>query len=159
MKAWKEKESGRTLDVGTWVCPDILRKKWHLEEYQFRIFFFFLRPGLIFKDRFHNEIGKYTKQWQIILLVTVTCLQRLMVYTWIDVYPNSRPPGLAFMGQLLCAGHCPWGWGHSRDRRSQNSCPQRPLSTGACPRYIPWATEGVRSKALERSWSTVLCWS
>ena len=25
-------------------------------------FFFFLRPGLIFKDRFHNEIGKYTKQ-------------------------------------------------------------------------------------------------
>ena len=122
-------------------------------------FFFFLRPGLIFKDRFHNEIGKYTKQWQIILLVTVTCLQRLMVYTWIDVYPNSRPPGLAFMGQLLCAGHCPWGWGHSRDRRSQNSCPQRPLSTGACPRYIPWATEGIRSKALELSWSTVLCWS
>ena len=138
MKEWKEKESRETLDVGTWVCPDILRKKLDIwKKIGSGFFFFFLRPGLIFEDRFHNEIGKYTRQWQIILLVTMTCLRRLMVYAWRDVYPNRRPCELAFMGKLLCAGHCLWGWGHSRDRRSRNSHPQRLLSIGACPRYIP----------------------
>lgn len=139
----RERMEGKGIQ-GNFRCWDLGLSRYsqkearHLEENRFRIFFFFfLRPGLIFEDRFHNEIGKYTRQWQIILLVTMTCLRRLMVYAWRDVYPNRRPCGLAFMGKLLCAGHCLWGWGHSRDRRSRNSHPQRLLSIGACPRYIP----------------------
>ena len=63
MKERKEKESGRTLDVGTWVCPDTLRKKLDIwKNISSGFLFFLLRPGLIFKDRFHNEIGKYTEQ-------------------------------------------------------------------------------------------------
>lgn len=39
---------------------------------------------------------------------------------WMDLYPNSRLTELAFMGQLLCAGHCPRGRSHGRDGRESS---------------------------------------
>lgn len=60
VKEWKEKESGETLDVGTWVCLDILRKKLDIWKKIGSGFFFFLRPGLILKTDFTMRLEKYT---------------------------------------------------------------------------------------------------
>lgn len=72
-----------------------------------------------------------------LVLTDITYLQRLMVCMWMDLYPNSRLTELAFMGQLLCAGHCPRGWSHGRDGRDKNLHPRGPLFTAACPRRVP----------------------
>ena len=78
-----------------------------------------------------------------LVLTDITYLQRLMVYMWMDLYPNSRLTQLAFMGQLLCAGHSARGWSHGRDRRDKIPHPQGPLFTAACPRRVRRATYGI----------------